>query len=347
MGKAFERAGFGQETPGTTLAYPLALRERWIPQNVEYATSALAPPGSRTLSLTSSAGIEVGDYLRGSLSVPAEAVVRSVSKNTVTLSRPTTGSIEKGLRLGFISPGSKGSQNAAFVMLKNDSSVKASNAIMSLAWCTKADTYCSGGNDIALYDGPGAIKLVGREIDVDFGVRGGRSNGHSAGLFINSFNGSGYQGSGNGPAIQIGAVSGYWTVGFECNGIRASGACLSMGGHNAPIDAFVNVTQGKFASGAIILGVDDGANGQLIRFNGPTGEVAATMSINDRSSLTIRNVVGVTDIIGPLSATSVSASGFKAGGVPGITAIKTVRNAAGTGTCTFEFTQGLYTGGTC
>lgn len=43
----------------------------------------------------------------------------------------------------------------------------------------------------------------------------------------------------------------------------------------------------------------------------------------------------------------VGASGFKADGVAGLTATKTVRNAAGTGTCTLEFTKGLYTGGTC
>ena len=43
----------------------------------------------------------------------------------------------------------------------------------------------------------------------------------------------------------------------------------------------------------------------------------------------------------------VGASGFKADGAVGLTAVKTVRNAEGTGTCTLEFTKGLYTGGTC
>jgi hypothetical protein len=43
----------------------------------------------------------------------------------------------------------------------------------------------------------------------------------------------------------------------------------------------------------------------------------------------------------------VFAVSYYANGVQGLTATKTVRDAAGTGTCTLQFTGGLYTGGTC
>ena len=42
-----------------------------------------------------------------------------------------------------------------------------------------------------------------------------------------------------------------------------------------------------------------------------------------------------------------SNTGFNANGTAGVSATKTVRDAAGTGTCTLIFTFGLYTGGTC
>lgn len=57
---------------------------------------------------------------------------------------------------------------------------------------------------------------------------------------------------------------------------------------------------------------------------------------------------------GTIGAASLTASGtvrantaFSANGTAGVSATKTVRDSAGTGTCTLVFTFGLYTGGTC
>lgn len=52
---------------------------------------------------------------------------------------------------------------------------------------------------------------------------------------------------------------------------------------------------------------------------------------------------GLTTITGTLNVTTA----YQANTAPGVSATKTVRDAAGTGTCTLIFTFGLLTGGTC
>lgn len=389
------------------------------PPNVTYATNAQTLSGSPVLNFASTTGVSIGDYVNGSTDIPTSAVVQSVGANTVTLDQNVTGTIPSGTSLSFISPGLKGFQATDFVMIKNTGSVKASNAVLTLAWCTRPGTYCSPGNDVALYDGTGAVKLVGREIDIDFGANGGLSDGNSGGLFINTFNGSGVGGTGNGPAVQTGGVSGYWSVAFECNGVVTAGACLSMGGGNPTINAMLDVTQGTFGSGAILVGNNNGSNGQIIRFNTSGGAPATLLYADSSNIFTINNLAGSTAIVGGVSTLTADSviglkvrgatnllrvdpqaggmvmqstnaiesafapllidgsmvtirtngtttaaafdasqnatfsavvranTGFSANGTAGVTATKTVRDAAGTGTCTLVFTMGLYTGGTC
>lgn len=69
------------------------------------------------------------------------------------------------------------------------------------------------------------------------------------------------------------------------------------------------------------------------------------LSANGSGAILLNSATQVTNLTadGAVRANS----GFSANGAVGITATKTVRNAAGTGTCTLEFTMGLYTGGTC
>lgn len=44
---------------------------------------------------------------------------------------------------------------------------------------------------------------------------------------------------------------------------------------------------------------------------------------------------------------AINGDAFRISGVLGLSATKTIRDAAGTGTCTLIFTSGLLTGGTC
>ncbi len=99
------------------------------------------------------------------------------------------------------------------------------------------------------------------------------------------------------------------------------------------------------ATGAIS---DGGAGPSKTLFNnfgssnyGTTGTGAAALS----ASPTFTGTVGAADVTA--TGTVRANTGFNANGTAGASGTKTVRDAAGTGTCTLVFTLGLYTGGTC
>jgi hypothetical protein len=341
------------------------------PPNVVHATSAPSSAGTAVLHFADTRGVKAGDFVNGSAAIPASATVVSTTATTVTLSASVTGSgVPAGTHLGFIAPGIAGAQNATFVLIKNTGSVKASNAILSLAWCRVPGTYCSGGNDVAVFDGSGPVKLVGREIDIDFGRRG-RSDGNSGGLFINVFNGSAIDGAGNGPAVQLGGVNGYWTAGFVCGGVARPGSCF-VANTMATLDSLLNTANvGAYSTGAIVVQNNNGSNGQLIAFRG-TGNANSAISMNAANNLVLENFASGNVTIRPggvsslvvsrtsaafatdVTGTNFTASGslrantgFSANGTAGASATISVRKGDGSGACNIVFTLGLFTSTTC
>lgn len=93
---------------------------------------------------------------------------------------------------------------------------------------------------------------------------------------------------------------------------------------DAPVGSVVNIGAGAAADIAIAYGGGNVGIGS----GAPTAKLGVAGNVT--SSGTIR-----------------ANAGFSANGTAGVTATKTVRDAAGTGTCTLVFTMGLYTGGTC
>lgn len=75
--------------------------------------------------------------------------------------------------------------------------------------------------------------------------------------------------------------------------------------------------------------------------SGTTGTGAVALS----ASPTFTGTIGAANLTA--TGTVRANTGFSANGTAGTSATKTVRDSAGTGTCTLVFTFGLYTGGTC
>lgn len=101
-----------------------------------------------------------------------------------------------------------------------------------------------------------------------------------------------------------------------------------------------------FGTAAIVL---DSATtiGAALTYGGVTlaNSVTGTGSMALSASPTFTGTVGAVNLTA--TGTVRANAGFSANGTVGVTATKTVRDAAGTGTCTLVFTMGLYTGGTC
>jgi hypothetical protein len=379
----------------------------------------------------------VGDYVNGSPNIPATARVASKTSTTVVMDAPTTGSgVASGVSLSFIGPYAigtwmaYGNNNVLQLYAKVSDTVKPTNALMAVADCSALNTYCSGANIIALGSTLVSTKLVGMEIDQSFQV--GTDASHvgpgSGGLYINTFNGSNHAGAGNGPAVQLGGITGFWSNGFLCDAVIASGSCFGMGGGGNSVASMADSFNGTFGIGAYLLGNDTGSNnqrivfratsganaaiymdssnvlnvsaaGRIININGsltralsPNEQVASIVSSNasgysllriENSSsskafdygvdsnggaymrsltniaagtkvLSLSHNSGVTDVFdvfgnGDVTATGTirANTGFSANGTAGVSKTVTVRDSAGTGTCTLIFTTGLYTGGTC
>lgn len=102
-------------------------------------------------------------------------------------------------------------------------------------------------------------------------------------------------------------------------------------------------------AGNVTGGISDGGSGptKTVMDNfgtsnsGVTGTGAAALS----ASPTFTGTIGAASLTA--TGTVRANTAFSANGTAGASATKTVRDSAGTGTCTLVFTFGLYTGGTC
>lgn len=416
------------------------------PPNITRSTNALTTSGSAVLNFADTTGVTIGDYVNGSANIPSSATVQSKTSTTVTLTAPTTGNVTSGTALSFVSPYmtgtwvARGNRNALFTYARANGTVKPVNGIMTLGQCDTVNAYCSGANIIALTSITGSTKLVAAELDQVFqpGTTAAAVGAGSAGLVINTFNGSTHNQTGNGPGILLGSVDGYWTDGFICGAIVTNGSCFGVNTGSASMASMADSLNGTFNVGAYLLGNDTGANnqrivfratsganaaifmdssnvlnvsavGRIVNFNlttfrasSPDERVASIVSTNAsgysiarienstvgtafdygvdnngggfmRSLATIAagtsawsllnngtpilNVTGNGNIVGTgtiTGVTNVTASGtirantgFSANGTAGVSKTVTVRDSAGTGTCTLIFTTGIYTGGTC
>lgn len=317
------------------------------PPNVTRPTTAPARAGGKTLRFASTEGVTIGDYIGGSPSLASSAKVVAKTATTVDISAAATGDLATGTALSFISPYvvgtpmARGNRNALMLYALASDVAKPVNALMAVAHCQDIGTYCSGANLIALSSSNAPIKLVGAEIDQVFPVGSSAPSvgPGSMGIALNTFNGSNHAGGGNGPAILLGGIDGYWTNGLICSGIISEGSCFGVNVGSAPMASMADSFNGAFRFAAFALGNDDGKNHQRIVFRAASGPNAAIY-------MDQRNVLQITAKEMRTSG-AFDAAVLRAAGTEGSTAIKTVRNAAGTGTCTLEFKSGLYTGGTC
>lgn len=325
------------------------------PPNVTRLTNEGTRAGGKMLHFASTAGVTVGDYISGSPSLPSLATVVSKTATTVEISAAATGNVANGTALSFISPyvvgtpTARGNRNTLMLYAVASDVVKPVNALMAVAHCQNVDTYCSGTNLIALSSSNSPVKLVGAEIDQVFPVGSSAASvgAGSIGIALNTFNGSSHTGQGNGPAIQLGGIDGYWSNGLLCSGVIKSGSCFGVNAGAKPIASMADSFNGTFGFAAYALGNDNGANNQRIVFRGVSGaNTALYMDSNDIFHVSAPKVIDISArevrIAGALDVGRLSVAGAAS-----VTAVKVMRNAAGTGTCTLEFRSGLYTGGTC
>jgi hypothetical protein len=181
-------------------------------------------------------------------------------------------------------------RNGLTVLSTNKGSAADVVGAMLMTQCTVGSTVCFGANILALGGGTLASKkLVGLEIDQEFTI-GDTATAGSAGLYINTFNVAGA-----GPAIQLGAVSGTWTNGFQCGGVASTGSCLAVVGGSAAPDSLINTSLAAgYTSGAIRIannngtGFSAGANNQVLRIE-PTSGNPSVLHMNADNNLILGN----------------------------------------------------------
>lgn len=130
-----------------------------------------------------------------------------------------------------------------------------------------------------------------------------------------------------------------------------TGAAISLRGTSAGFNnggiEFYYGSGGSTLAGATLSSTGVWTLNGALAYGGVTlsNSVTGTGSMALSASPTFTGTVNVANLTG--SGTIRANTGFSANGAAGLSVTKTVRDSAGTGTCTLIFTMGLLTGGTC